>query len=357
MGTYPKLPSYVLSTGQDLQTLLSEHSAELIGRKVLEKFGHSQLPFLPKVLSFDKALPLQIHPDKGLAAKLQKQAPSDFTDANHKPEIAIALSKFEAFCGFKPLKAIEYLMQLDPLKKYMRSSAKAQLDNEELMNIVRAMLTAEEDSIATTTEQLQKLEKSAFGADTYIADLIPRLENDFGKTDPGLLVALVTMNYMVLQPGDAIYIPADGIHAYLTGDIIECMARSDNVLNTGFCPAAGRHSADVFCDALTFSPHSVQESMLQSQAYSGSGHGKTKVYKPPMSEFNMLATELSAGQKETLAAVEGPSIAVVTNGQGTLKAKDKSWELGEGSVFFIAQGVELELQSGEGLSIYIAFVE
>jgi mannose-6-phosphate isomerase len=55
--------------------------------------------------------------------------------------------------------------------------------------------------------------------------------------------------------------------------------------------------------------------------------------------------------------VEGPSIAVVTNGQGTLKAKDKSWELGEGSVFFIAQGVELELQSGEGLSIYIAFVE
>ena len=56
-------------------------------------------------------------------------------------------------------------------------------------------------------------------------------------------MALVTMNYLVLDKGDSIYIPADGIHAYLSGDIIECMARSNNVLNTGFCPTADRNSA------------------------------------------------------------------------------------------------------------------
>jgi mannose-6-phosphate isomerase len=41
------------------------------------------------------------------------------------------------------------------------------------------------------------------------------------------------MNFLTLNPGEAIYIPADGIHAYLSGDIIECMARSNNVLNSG----------------------------------------------------------------------------------------------------------------------------
>jgi mannose-6-phosphate isomerase len=43
------------------------------------------------------------------------------------------------------------------------------------------------------------------------------------------------MNYLVLQLGEAVCFPADGIHAWLSGNIVECMARSDNVINTGFC--------------------------------------------------------------------------------------------------------------------------
>lgn len=62
MGTYPDLPSLVLETGQDLQDVLDEHSGELIGEAVISKFGHTNLPYLPKVLSIDKALPLQLHP-------------------------------------------------------------------------------------------------------------------------------------------------------------------------------------------------------------------------------------------------------------------------------------------------------
>jgi len=67
-------------------------------------------------------------------------------------------------------------------------------------------------------------------------------------------VALLTMNHLVLEKEEAIYVPADGIHAYSSGDIVECMARSDNVLNTGFCPRANRDSVDMFTAALTFSP-------------------------------------------------------------------------------------------------------
>jgi len=49
MGTYPDLPSYVLSSGKDLQEVLDANKEELIGEGVIKKFGHSDLPFLPKV--------------------------------------------------------------------------------------------------------------------------------------------------------------------------------------------------------------------------------------------------------------------------------------------------------------------
>lgn len=62
MGTYPELPSYVLATGEDLQHVLDKYPDELIGKSVAEKFNHTKLPFLPKVLSIAKALPLQLHP-------------------------------------------------------------------------------------------------------------------------------------------------------------------------------------------------------------------------------------------------------------------------------------------------------
>lgn len=62
MGTYPELPSYVLETGEDLQDVLDKHPDELIGKKAASKFNHTKLPYLPKVLSISKALPLQLHP-------------------------------------------------------------------------------------------------------------------------------------------------------------------------------------------------------------------------------------------------------------------------------------------------------
>lgn len=62
MGTYPELPSYVLETGEDLQDVIDKHPDELIGKAVVDKFNHTKLPYLPKVLSIAKALPLQLHP-------------------------------------------------------------------------------------------------------------------------------------------------------------------------------------------------------------------------------------------------------------------------------------------------------
>ncbi|QDS73832.1 hypothetical protein FKW77_006444 [Venturia effusa] len=357
MGTYPELPSYVLATGENLQNVINKHPQELFGDVILKRFGHNDLPFLPKVLSIAKALPLQLHPNKELAAKLHARDPNQFTDPNHKPEIALALGPFEAFCGFKPLAEIDALLNLEPLRQFRPMVKKPAFDDQSVKHVVKAMLTASDESIKDCGEQLRKMPKEKFGADTYIPAMVERLWEQYDKTDPGTLVALVTMNYMKLNKGDSIYIPADGIHAYLSGDIIECMARSNNVLNTGFCPTAERNNVDTFTDCLTFTPHSAKEAMLVPRQFGKAKKGKTLEYAPPLSEFSVLGTELGKGESEVIEALGGPSILIATDGSGKMKAKGKEYDLKEGYIFFIGHGVEMEFEADSGLQIFTAFTE
>lgn len=300
---------------------------------------------------------LTVIQNKSLASKLHAKNPDQFTDPNHKPEIALALGDFEAFCGFKPLKDIDRLMKLPPLQPFMPQIKKPDFDDQTLKHVVKAMLSASEDAVRKTNDALMKLPKEEFGEDSYIPDMIPRLSEQYDKADNGTLVALVTMNYLKLKEGDSLYIPADGIHAYLSGDIIECMARSNNVLNTGFCPRADRDSVDMFCACLTFTPHDAKEAMLPSTSFDGSKNGKTKLYAPPLSEFSMLATTLGDGESETIRKLGGPSVLIVTEGEGTMKADGKEYKLSEGYVYFVGQGTEIEFKATKQIKAFTAFVE
>lgn len=356
-GTYPDLPSYVLETGENLQDLIDTNPEYYLGNQVLSKFGHSKLPFLPKVLSIAKALPLQLHPNKELAAKLHEKEPSHFTDPNHKPEIAIALTPFEAFCGFQKLADIEALLQLEPLQQFLPKGHEGPFTDQTLKAVVEKMLKASEDTVKRTEQALSALPGSAYGQHGHMAALLPRLQDQYGATDNGSLVALITMNYLRLAPGESIYIPADGIHAYLAGDIIECMARSNNVLNTGFCPRADRDNVDAFVSVLSFEPHDAELAILPPKSYEGSKRGFSMVYAPPMSEFDMLKTSVPAGETEILAPVNGPSMVLCTKGEGELVVEGKKVEIKEGYVFFIRAGAEVEYKTGKELELYTAFVQ
>ena len=74
----------------------------------------SDLPFLFKILSAGKALSIQAHPDKDVAARLHSNDPKNYADANHKPEMAIALTPFEAMCGFRRIEEISVLIKKHP---------------------------------------------------------------------------------------------------------------------------------------------------------------------------------------------------------------------------------------------------
>ncbi|KAI0445198.1 mannose-6-phosphate isomerase [Xylaria telfairii] len=353
-GDYPDFPGRKLDTDEPLADVLQCDKERLLGERVITHFN-TQLPYLPKILSIAKALRLQNHPNKDLAVKLREKDPESFTDANHKPEIALALSKFEVFAGFKPLHEVAPLFELAPLKRF-NVGGSDKWTNETLRNATRELLKFDLDTVRSIQSDLSKVSKGELGDAACILDLFPRLQDQHGPADAGSLVALLCMNYMVFEPGDAIFIPADGIHAYLSGDIVECMARYNNVLNVGFCPPADRNNVDIFANTLTFKAHSKEDIILASKPSEKSKNGKTVIYKPPMSEFNMLRTIMKGNESEQITANEGPDVLICTSGNGTLRADGKLFNLSAGFIFFIAPGVDVKLETEGSLEVHMAVI-
>lgn len=190
MGDYPVQPAKSLKTGEELHKIVDDDKEGLLGKNVMEKFG-GVLPFLPKILSIDKALELQIHPDKDLAARLHAKNPDQFTDDNHKPEIAIALGKFEVFAGWKAMPDIQVLFDiLQPIQKFL-PNGQTHFNNETLKRVCHNILTSSDESIKECQERLAQVPRERFGKQAYILDLLPRLQGQYSIEDPGNLVTLL----------------------------------------------------------------------------------------------------------------------------------------------------------------------
>ncbi|WYZ45018.1 hypothetical protein EsH8_VIII_000334 [Colletotrichum jinshuiense] len=354
-GDYPDFPARVLETGELLKDVLDKNKEKLLGQKVIKELD-AQLPYLPKILSIAKALPLQIHPNKSLASKLHEQDPDNFTDSNHKPEIAVALGRFEVFAGFKPLGHISPIFNIPALRDFIPDGTR-QWTDETLREVTRRILLADEATVEKASKALGDTPREELGGNAYVLQLLPRLQEQYGKGDPGTLVALLCMNFLVLEAGEALYIPADGIHAYLSGDIVECMARSNNVLNTGFCPPGDRNNVDLFSKTLTFKAHSKADVLLPAESSPRGARGRTVVYRPPLSEFDMLKTDLDENNSaEVIKAGEGPAVAIVTAGEGVLEADGKKFDVKAGYIYFIASGVEAKWESKGAMQIFTTVV-
>lgn len=230
MGVHPNGPSVIKHKSQSLNQVI-EADPNLLGTAVVSNFG-AQLPYLFKVLSVEKALSIQAHPSKSHAEELFKKFPTVYKDPNHKPEIAIALTAFEALCGFKPRQEIsEALKNVAELKEIL---------SEELVNdFVNGGA-----SIRPCFEALMKAEplKVKSVIDRYLLTndssverrLIGRLNAEYAG-DVGVL-CVFWLNYVVLKPGEALFLAPNEPHAYIHGDCVECMSSSDNVVRAGLTP-------------------------------------------------------------------------------------------------------------------------
>src|SRR6478735_21518 len=207
--------------------------------------GPARLPYLLKLLAAASPLSIQAHPSKaqaeeGFAREEAAGVPRDagkrtYRDDNHKPELIVAVSEtFTALAGLRPLDATRRL--LDALGPAGAALAR-RLDSPDAAGALRDAIAwllsgdaqAEVDGIVSAVASADAPE---FGAELATAR---RIIGSADPRDPGIVVALL-MNLVTLRRGEAIFVPAGVLHAYVEGLGVELMAASDNVLRGGLTP-------------------------------------------------------------------------------------------------------------------------
>jgi mannose-6-phosphate isomerase len=199
------------------------------------------LPFMLKVLSINPqfGLSIQSHPDSETARALHAKDPENYPDPFHKPEIGIALSPVSLLYGFKSLseigRVVEQLPELKPLIGEDRLSrlkhSQSGEDKGMLKELFASLIRASSDNVTNFVSSALRRFDGQSDMPAEIA-LIRRLVSCHGEGDAGL-AALCIMNLLTLSPGQAVFIGPNIPHAYLDGDLVECMACSDNVIRAG----------------------------------------------------------------------------------------------------------------------------
>ncbi|KAJ2857802.1 Mannose-6-phosphate isomerase [Coemansia erecta] len=343
MGTHPSGPSKVFGTDTLLSAVVDECPEKALGLEVADKY-QGQIPYLFKVLSIEKALSIQAHPDKQLARKLHAERPTVYKDDNHKPEMSIALTEFIAMSGFRPLSEIAGFLDEFPefLALVSKSAGRFKLavagsNNEDekrmaLRELFSELMNANESDVAQQLQQLlQRIgqQDSAGTEPTHPHALVRRLNAEY-PDDVGVFCVFM-LNVLSLQPGDAFYMGPNDPHAYISGDCIECMATSDNVVRAGLTPKL--RDVPVLVDMLTYDHGSPDAKLLKPAVFADSQY--SVVYDPPIDEFSVIRTELQSGQSERFDGMSGPQILIVVEGEGLLADAEDSHVLLPGYVFFV----------------------
>ncbi|MFJ1648820.1 mannose-6-phosphate isomerase, class I [Streptomyces sp. NPDC088258] len=344
MGAHPGAPSRLDRGGSGGEHALSDlidadPEAEL-GAATVAKFG-PRLPFLLKILAAGSPLSLQVHPDlaqakAGYADEESRGVPIDaphrnYKDANHKPELICALTPFDGLCGFRaPDEAAGLLARLDvdSLKPYV-DLLRAHPEEAALREVLTAVLAADPVAMAATVTETAAAAERLGGDYAPYASIARHYPGD-----PGVIAAML-LNYVRLQPGEALFLGAGVPHAYLNGLGVEIMANSDNVLRCGLTP---KH-VDVPELLRVVRFEATEPGVLRPEA-SASGE---ELYETPTDEFRLSRYTLAPGGAPRDLTVGAPQILLCTAGAPHANGTG----LAPGGSVFVPAGEKTEL-SGTG---------
>jgi mannose-6-phosphate isomerase len=331
LGAHPDSPS--IATMPDgstvpLDELIATDPVAALGAEAAAAFD-GKLPFLAKILAAAEPLSLQVHPTleqarEAFAAEEASGVPRDaghrnYKDNNHKPEMIVALTDFQALCGFRPAaesrRLFEQLIDLlgsgkvpAVLSDVVQDLSRAD-ESEAIRTAFARLIDAGTDVADATTAAAEAITSagSATSGNPALATAATLAEKYPG--DPGVLLSLL-LNHVTLAPGEAIYLPAGNIHAYLQGLGVEVMASSDNVLRGGLTPKhvdAGELMKTVAFQALPVPRLEPVMTELDQQ-----------LWQPPFREFQLQRVELAPGAGPVPLAQNGPLLVVVLAGSTVL---------------------------------------
>jgi mannose-6-phosphate isomerase len=351
IGAHPDSPSvaHIPEDGgrRPLDDLIASDPEHFLGAESVAAFG-PRLPFLAKILAAAQPLSLQVHPSleqarAGFAREMDAgldphAANRNYRDDNHKPEMIFALTPFEALCGFRPAaetrKILHHVARAFPspdecpaLVQDLLSDLSAADEGAGLHDAFERLITGGQ-AVAEATALVVAALLSGAPLAPYEAELGTVISlNEKYPGDPGVLISLL-LNRISLQPGEAVYLPAGNVHAYLHGLGVEVMASSDNVLRGGLTP---KH-IDVPELLKTIDFHPVAVPMLDA--------GKTmmdqEVYRPPFGEFQLQRIELGPDSGPVPLAQSGAAVVIVVAGAVYLDSPKGDLELTRGSSAFVA---------------------
>ena len=341
MGAHPDAPS-VLSDGRGLDAAIAAEPDRLLGGTVQQRFGN-RLPFLMKVLAAESPLSLQAHPttaqaEVGFAAEEAAGIPKDdptrtFKDPHHKPEILLAMTPVEALCGFRPVEESLHCLaklQLPELKPTIAALARGGL--QVAIPQLLALSVRRRESLVTAV--------SAKAA-TFVAAHDPEFINTYrwaaslADTYPGDIGVVISLlcNHLTLAPGEAVFLPAGNLHAYLSGAGVEVMASSDNVLRGGL---TSKHvDLGALVEVLDFTDGKVP--VIRPVL----GPGGLR-YPVPVEDFDLTRCEL--GTDAGSLRMPGPQVLLCTEGTAVLGTDDGELVLRQGESAFVPAGVPLSAQ-------------
>lgn len=333
LGSHPSGSAVIGDqAGVTLRDMIADNTVSALGPRL--SAHTNELPFLLKVLSVAQPLSIQAHPDAAFAKKLHSEHPEHYPDPRHKPEMGIALTPVHLLCGFKTKDELldtfarhPALLNLLPrvVAEEIRSGSSS-LSEEGLRSIAyRSIVQAPASDRGSATNAIaagvaDRLDQSLF------EQRIPALIAEYGSEDIGVASGLL-LKELTLMPGEALYIAPRIPHAYLQGDLIECMAASDNVVRGGLTRKFQDTETLVeMLDYRSSDPGTVHpEDDPQGQ--------HTEYFSPPVADFQ-VAIMSGSGDKIRVMPAGAPQIVLQLEGTSTI-----IFPGGESLILTVGQGL------------------
>jgi mannose-6-phosphate isomerase len=356
MGAHPSAPSGVERAGArtTLDAVIAADPAGELGAECAARFG-GRLPFLLKVLAAQTALSIQVHPSReqaeaGYLAENERglalgDKSRNYVDDWPKPEILCALTPFEVLAGMRTapdaaalLRALD-VTELAPLATELTRGPGITALSRSLATILTwpaAGRGAFVDAVVAACERV------AAGGGEYAAACAAAVR--LAGEHPGDLgiVASLLLRHAVLQPGEAVFLPAGGLHAYLHGAGVELLANSNNVVRAGL---TAKH-IDV-PELLKLTDPAVGVPVVEPRPLGGG----VSVYDSPAPEFRLYRAEL--GPVEVTLPGSGARIVLCVDGAATLHAKTGALKVGQGESCYLSAADHEVTASGPAI-LFIA---
>lgn len=318
IGAHQSAPSEIFlnNSWQPLDIIISKYPESILGKRESEKFS-TKLPFLFKVLSAAEPLSIQSHPNKQQAAVLHERDPEHYPDDNHKPEIAIALDSLTALIGFRHITEIQKVLEFYPeictvvgQSRSLTENHQTRENNNLLRKIYSKLINASISNANIVEEAVSNLASRLLknlGDRNEREQLFLDMSKKYPQSDPGFF-SIFLLNLVHLKKGEAVFLDAGIPHAYIKGNIIECMANSDNVIRAGFTPKY--KDAATLLRTITYHSNPVRK-LLPVKV------DQRQIYQTPTVEFQV--SQITLKSNESVVDSSGGSLKIILITQGMLK--------------------------------------